>query len=173
MEAKLKQIVEKLQSAAGDNLQAAVLYGSAVTGEFQAHHSDLNIVCLVKRATAADLEAMHGVAEWWMREGPPAPLVFTYEELQRSADVFSIELYDIKARHRMLYGEDFFSQLEVPLHLHRLLLPFPACAGGAGTTDARYEAAGGGRDGVADGRESERVSRGAGSAGREAQGEGN
>src|SRR6202041_1411268 len=50
MEAKLKQIVEKLQSAAGDNLQAAVLYGSAVTGEFQAHHSDLNIVCMVKRA---------------------------------------------------------------------------------------------------------------------------
>ena len=47
MEAKLKQIIEKLQSAAGDNLQAAVLYGSAVTGEFQAHHSDLNIVCLV------------------------------------------------------------------------------------------------------------------------------
>ncbi len=120
MEAKLKQIVDRLKSAAGDNLQAAVLYGSAVTGEFQAQHSDLNIVCIVKRSTAADLEALHGVAEWWMREGHPAPLVFTYEELQRSADVFSIELYDMKARHRMLYGEDFFSHLEVPLHLHRL-----------------------------------------------------
>jgi hypothetical protein len=120
MEAKLKQIVDRLKSAAGDNLQAAVLYGSAVTGEFQAQHSDLNIVCILKRATAADLEALHGVAEWWMREGHPAPLVFTYDELQRSADVFAIELYDMKSRHRMLYGEDFFSHLEVPLHLHRL-----------------------------------------------------
>ena len=120
MEAKLKEIVERLKSAAGDNLQAAVLYGSAVTGEFNARHSDLNIVCIVKQATAADLEALHSVAEWWMREGHPAPLIFTYDELARSADVFSIEMYDIKGRHRMLYGEDFFSQLEVPLHFHRL-----------------------------------------------------
>jgi len=120
MEAKLKQIVERLKSAAGDNLQAAVLYGSAVTGEFQAQHSDLNILCIVKRANANELEELHGVAEWWMREGHPAPLIFTYEELQCSAAVFSIELYDMKGRHRMLYGEDFFPQLEVPLHLHRM-----------------------------------------------------
>jgi hypothetical protein len=90
------------------------------SGEFQSRHSDLNIVCIVKRAAAADLEALHGVTEWWIRQGHPAPLVFTYEELQRSADVFSIELFDMKNRHRMLYGEDFFARLEVPLHLHRL-----------------------------------------------------
>ncbi|MGA8142894.1 MAG: hypothetical protein WB987_03270 [Candidatus Acidiferrales bacterium] len=120
MEAKLSEIVEKLKSAAGDNLQAVVLYGSAVTGEFVAKHSDLNILCIVKHAAAADLEALHGVAEWWMRERHPAPLVFTYDELQRSADVFSIELFDIKNHHRMLFGEDFFAHLEVPLHLHRL-----------------------------------------------------
>jgi predicted nucleotidyltransferase len=120
MEAKLTEIVGRLKAAAGDNLEAAVLYGSAVTGEFQSRHSDLNIVCIVKRAAAADLEALHGVTEWWIRQGQPAPLVFTYEELQRSADVFSIELFDMKNRHRMLYGEDFFAQLEVPLHLHRL-----------------------------------------------------
>ena len=77
-------------------------------------------MCIVKRAAAADLEALHGVTEWWIRQEHPAPLVFTYEELQRSADVFSIELFDMKNRHRMLYGEDFFAQLEVPLHLHRL-----------------------------------------------------
>jgi len=120
MEAKLKEIVDRLKSAARDNLEAAVLYGSAVTGEFHDKHSDLNILCIVKSATATDLEAFHDVAVWWIREGHPAPLVFTFEELQRSADVFSIELFDIKNRHRMLHGEDFFAQLEVPLHLHRL-----------------------------------------------------
>ncbi len=120
METKLKEIVDRLKLAAGENLQAVALYGSAVTGEFIAKHSDLNIICIVQRAGAPDLEALHGVAEWWIREGHSAPLVFTYEELQRSADVFAIELFDMKNRHRILYGEDFLVPLEVPLHLHRL-----------------------------------------------------
>jgi hypothetical protein len=120
MEAKLKEIVERLKLAAGENLQAVALYGSAVTGEFIAKHSDLNIICILQRAGAADLEALHSAAEWWIREGHSAPLVFTFEELQRSADVFAIELFDMKNRHRILYGEDFLAPLEVPLNLHRL-----------------------------------------------------
>jgi hypothetical protein len=120
METKLKEIVDRLKLAAGENLQAVALYGSAVTGEFVAKHSDLNIMCVVQRASATELENLHGVAEWWIREGHSAPLVFTYDELQRSADVFAIELFDMKSRHRILYGEDFLAQLEVPLDLHRL-----------------------------------------------------
>ncbi|MGB0036926.1 MAG: hypothetical protein WBP79_15760, partial [Candidatus Acidiferrales bacterium] len=120
MEAKLKELVEKLKSAAGDNLDAVVLYGSAVTGEFIARHSDLNILCIVARAGAADLEHLHSVAEWWNREGHPAPLIFTLEELRRSADVFAIELLDIKHHHRILLGDDFLAKFEVPLDLHRL-----------------------------------------------------
>jgi hypothetical protein len=120
MEAKLKEIVDRLKLAAGENLQAVALYGSAVTDEFVAKHSDLNIICIVQRAGALDLEALHGAAEWWIREGHSVPLVFTFEELQRSADVFAIELFDMKNRHRILYGEDFLVPLEVPLNLHRL-----------------------------------------------------
>ena len=56
MEAKLKAIVDRLKLAAGENLQAVALYGSAVTGEFIAKHSDLNIMCIVKRASATELE---------------------------------------------------------------------------------------------------------------------
>ncbi len=120
MEAKLKEIVERLKLAAGENLQAVALYGSAVTGEFIAKRSDLNIICILQRAGAVDLEALHSAAEWWIREGHSAPLVFTFEELQRSADVFAIELFDMKNRHRILYGENFLAPLEVPLNLHRL-----------------------------------------------------
>jgi hypothetical protein len=120
MEAKLSELVERLKSAARTNLKAAVLYGSAVTGEFLAKHSNLNILCIVERAGSIELERLHPVAEWWTREGHPAPLLFTLEELRRSADIFSIELLDIKWRHRMLYGEDFLEQFDVPLELHRL-----------------------------------------------------
>jgi predicted nucleotidyltransferase len=120
MEAKLSELVERLKSATRTNLKAVVLYGSAVTGEFQEKHSDLNILCVLERAGAAELERLHPAAEWWTHAGHPAPLLFTLEELRRSSDIFAIELLDIKWRHRMLYGDDFFEHFEVPLDLHRL-----------------------------------------------------
>jgi hypothetical protein len=120
MEAKLSELVSRLKSAAGENLKAVVLYGSAATDEFQGKHSDMNILCLVERTTVADLEHLHGVAEWWMKENNPSPVIFTHDELMRSADVFAIELLDMKHRHRMLFGDDFLEKMEVPLRLHRL-----------------------------------------------------
>jgi hypothetical protein len=120
MEAKLRELIERLKSATADNLKTVVLYGSAVTPEFVARHSDLNVLCLVERAGAPELEALHGVAEWWTHAGNPAPLVFTLDELHRSADVFAIELLDMKMRHRILLGEDFLAAFEVPMAYHRL-----------------------------------------------------
>jgi hypothetical protein len=120
MESKLSELVERLKAVAGNNLKALVLYGSAVTGEFLAKHSDLNTLCIIERAGSADLERLHAVVEWWTQEGNPAPFVFTFDELSRSADIFAIELFDIKQRHRMLFGADFLDNFEVPMRLHRL-----------------------------------------------------
>ena len=120
MESKLTELVERLKTVAGSNLKALVLYGSAVTGEFLAKHSDLNTLCIIERAGSADFERLHSVVEWWAREGNQAPFVFTFDELSRSADVFAIELFDIKQRHRMLFGADFLENFDVPMRLHRL-----------------------------------------------------
>jgi hypothetical protein len=115
---KLDELVQKLKAAAGDNLKAVILYGSAAMEEFHAKHSDLNILCLVEKTGAAHLEALHGPVEWWIRRGQRPPLVFTLDELRRSADIFTIELLDMKSRHRMLYGEKVLAEISVPLHYH-------------------------------------------------------
>jgi hypothetical protein len=120
MEAKLTELVNRLKEAALDNLKCVVLYGSAVTGEFTSKHSDLNILCLVERAGGGELEALHGPVDWWTHQNNPPPLIFTLAELRQSADVFAIELLDMKQRHRILFGDDFFSNFEVPMRLHRL-----------------------------------------------------
>ena len=119
-EKKLDEFVQRLKNAAADNLKAAVLYGSAVTGEFHAQHSDLNLLCVVERADPPRLEALHPVFQWWLGQGHRAPLVFTWDELQRSADVFAIELTDMKAHHRVLWGEDLLAGLKIPLRYHSL-----------------------------------------------------
>lgn len=117
---KLDELVQKLKAAAADNLKAVILYGSAATEEFHAKHSDLNILCLVDRVDATHLEALHAPVEWWIRRGQRPPLVFTLEELRRSADVFTIELLDMKSRHRVLYGENVLAGIEIPLRYHSL-----------------------------------------------------
>ena len=120
MEKLLAQLKEKLLAGAGKNLKAIVLYGSAARGEYHQRHSDLNVLCLLDRAKADDLEALHEAVAWWERKKLPAPQVFTLEELRASADIFAIELLDMKAHHRLIYGEDFFEELAVPMQLHRL-----------------------------------------------------
>ncbi|MHB8524795.1 MAG: nucleotidyltransferase domain-containing protein [Candidatus Acidiferrales bacterium] len=120
MEELLQHLKEKLQRAAGANLKAIVLYGSAVTGEYRKQHSDLNILCILERTGPPELEALHEAVAWWRRKGFQPPQVFTPEELRASADIFAIELLDMKANHKMMYGEDFFATLNVPTNLHKL-----------------------------------------------------
>ena len=101
-------------------MKTVVLYGSAVAGDFHPKHSNLNILCLLDRAGARELETLNPVAIWWTRKGHPAPLVFRFDELRRSADIFAIELLDIKQHHRILHGDDFLASFEVPTALHGL-----------------------------------------------------
>jgi hypothetical protein len=119
MESKLAEFVNRLQTAAGENLQSVILFGSAVAGEFSAEHSNLNILCLLDRAGAVELSQLRPAVAWWIGEGYPAPLVFTYEELCRSAHLFAIEMFDIKNHHRLLFGPDWLEKFQVPLQLHR------------------------------------------------------
>lgn len=116
----LDDLLAQLRHALGDNLDSLVLYGSAANGNFSAEYSDLNVMCLVKRLDPAALQRIAPAVAWWNDHKQPAPMLFTIDELRRSADVFSIELYDIKQRHKVLFGADHFTTLEVPMDLHRV-----------------------------------------------------
>jgi predicted nucleotidyltransferase len=120
MEKELADFVQKLRDAAGENLKSVILFGSSVTGEFQAKHSHLDILCVIERADVPQIEALHPAIEWWLEKGNPEPRVFTADELRRSADVFAIELLDIKERHRVLFGEDAITNISVPLRYHKI-----------------------------------------------------
>lgn len=120
METTLAEFVNRLQTAAGENLQSIVLFGSAVAGEFSAEHSNLNILCLLERTASAELSQLRPAVAWWLDEGYPVPLVFTYEEFCRSAHLFAIEAFDIKNYHRILFGPDWLENFRPSLQLHRL-----------------------------------------------------
>jgi len=116
----LKEMVSRLKKAAESNLLSVILYGSAATDEFQPKHSDLNVLCVLQDLSREELSKLHAASTWWAKKGHPAPLFFTLNELHHSADIFAIELLDIKAARRILYGEDVVASLPVPTDLHRL-----------------------------------------------------
>jgi hypothetical protein len=117
---KLDEFVQKLKAAAPAGLKSVILYGSAVTGEFHSKHSDFNLLCIVDRADAQLIESLHAPVEWWTKLGHRPPLVFTLKELVRSADVFAIELLDMKSQHQVLLGTDVLENISVPLQYHAI-----------------------------------------------------
>ena len=58
----------------------------------------------------------------WTKKKFPAPLIFSRAELEQSTDVFAIEMLDIRQRHRILYGQDIFTGMNVPMDRHRVQL---------------------------------------------------
>src|SRR5437899_3011133 len=116
---QINDFVIRLQQAAGTNLQSVILYGSAATAEFVAEFSDVNLLCILGETSFPALAKVAPVMEWWNKKKHPTPLVMTLEELSRSADVFAIELLDMREHHRVLLGNDVLKGLSVPMHLHR------------------------------------------------------
>lgn len=118
MDKKLSTLVDRLQAALGDRLLSVILYGSAVDGG-QDRYSDLNVLCVLTAVTARELNEVEPVFKWWRAERCPAPLLFSEEELRASQDCFTIEYRDIQERHRVLYGKDLASTLEIDYTYYR------------------------------------------------------
>jgi predicted nucleotidyltransferase len=123
-EDKINEFLKRVREAAGSNLEAVILYGSAASGDFHPKYSNLNLFCVLRDSSFQVLEALAPVAKWWQRQRQPPPLCMTREELERSTDVFAIELLDMQQHHRTLFGEDVIQGLRIPLHLHRVQVEY-------------------------------------------------
>jgi predicted nucleotidyltransferase len=113
------EFVERLRAAAGTNLLAAILYGSAAAGDYVAGYSDVNVLCVLGETSFAAIGALAPTIEWWGKQKHRVPLLMSAEEMRRSADVFSIEFLDMRRNHRLLWGEDILKTLEIPMRWHR------------------------------------------------------
>ena len=120
-ETRLAELVKRLKEYAAANLECVILFGSAARGDFREEHSDLNVVCILHSLTVEELGRLaHVVKRWCVEQKEPAPLFFTREELKHAADVFAIEILDMKRGRRVLYGADVVADIEVPMNLHRV-----------------------------------------------------
>jgi predicted nucleotidyltransferase len=97
--------VDELRTALGSRLRAALLFGSAARGEWIEGVSDVNVLVLLDElhppllavaATPSRNALEHGVM----------PLLMELDEWHRAADVFTLELADMKEAGVTLHGDD-------------------------------------------------------------------
>jgi hypothetical protein len=99
-------LVDQLKLALAGKLRSAVLYGSAAAGDFLPGESNYNLLLVVDRLGLQELNALAKPVTQWTASGHRPPLLFTPGQLERSADVFPIELADIRQSRRVLFGDD-------------------------------------------------------------------
>jgi predicted nucleotidyltransferase len=118
---KLQELVTRLQQACGENLASVVVYGSAAREDFHEKFSDVNVLVVLQQLQPSSFASLSKVLHWWSRdEKLRPPMIMTLEELRESADVFAIELLDIKHSHQTMFGADVIAGIQVPMNLHRV-----------------------------------------------------
>lgn len=112
-ERTIPEAAGELGALFGEALRTVALYGSAARGDFRPDHSDINLVVV---AEPLDFGHLQRAAQWrarWRRHRFTSPLLLSATDLERSRDVFPLELLDIQAHHRTLAGNELFAALVI------------------------------------------------------------
>jgi len=112
-EAALGRVVDQLRKLFEVDLVCIALYGSGADEDFAVGLSDLNLAIVLERVTAEHLRRLHVHLPKWHKLGVATPLVLDRPWLECARDVFPMELLDIRAQHRILYGEQVFAALAI------------------------------------------------------------
>ena len=107
----VRSLAEKLQEGLGDNLQSITVVGSSLTEDFKPGQSDINTVLVLGRQTSDVLKTIAGMAKPMSKRNLAAPLLMTTNYIERSRDVFGIELLDLQLTHQTVLGDDPFEKL--------------------------------------------------------------
>jgi hypothetical protein len=114
----LEKFSEGLKTAWGTDLVTLLLHGSSVGGDKAAGKSGYDTIVILRDDAPAILRKAQSLVRRWLRQGNPAPAIFTKEKLLASRDVFPMEYADIRDRRQVLHGEDVFALLVIdPRHL--------------------------------------------------------
>ena len=112
LDRSLQALVADLRAAAGDNLLGVALYGGLAKGRFTPGISDVNVLVVVRDAGLPALGVLAPVLTRARRADRVTTFVATPGDLRATARLFPVKLADIRAAHRLLYGDIGLSDVE-------------------------------------------------------------
>jgi predicted nucleotidyltransferase len=112
----------RLKEVFAEDLLAAVLYGSAASGSYFDGLSDINVLVILKKCSAAQLSLLGKTAKILLRRHRISPLIMTREEFATASDVFPLEYCDILDANEVPYGNEEIIKISVGKENLRLQL---------------------------------------------------
>jgi predicted nucleotidyltransferase len=111
IEKQLETFAADVERAAGANLVSLVLYGSGARGTL-GPRSDVNLLLVLEDASAERMRPLGDPIREWVKSGERPPLIFSERSWRASADVFPLEIEDIRQHHRVVRGRNPVEGLE-------------------------------------------------------------
>lgn len=97
-------LVEDLRRLHGEALRAVLLAGEAAGPEYQPRVTPLSVVVVLAGLSTEALRRMRPRVAAWRRLRIPPPVLMEAAGIDRSLDVFPLELLELRDRHQILYG---------------------------------------------------------------------
>jgi predicted nucleotidyltransferase len=111
--ARLEELIKSLTKTSSQHIEAIIAFGSAVRGGFDALHSDVDVV-LVMKSDAPDVLATMAPALRLARAAARIEVVvLMHNEIARGADVFPLWFEDMRGCHAVLWGNDVLADLVI------------------------------------------------------------
>jgi predicted nucleotidyltransferase len=104
------ETARQLERALGPRLRSVILYGSVARDEYIHGRSDVNLLLLLDDVDSRAI-ALAAPVTASMAAARVNPLVLEWDDRTRAADVFGIELLDLRDAHETLFGINPFIDL--------------------------------------------------------------
>jgi predicted nucleotidyltransferase len=117
----ITEFANKLLNILDDNVRTVLVYGSAAGVNYNPGVSNINIAVIVKDLEFSALTQSVALVKWGHKHKIATPLFLTKDYILCSLDVFPVEFTEIKEQHRVIFGEEIFKDLEIPVKDLRLL----------------------------------------------------
>jgi len=101
----------KLTEILGGNLESITVVGSSLTEDYLDGRSDINTVLVVRDRPLEAAKQVAGMGRTMRGKPIAAPLIMSRRYIERSRDVFCIELLDLQLNHKTIFGADPFADL--------------------------------------------------------------
>lgn len=109
----LDDMVQHLRTAGGDSLLSVILYGAEARGDHYEAVRDLYLLIVLKDLELETLAPLRDPIKRWLKKSNPMPRFFSPSLIADASDVFPLEFLDISGHHRLLYGDDPFTDMDV------------------------------------------------------------
>lgn len=109
----VNELVKDYRDVFGDSLLSVIMYGSAVTHEYNPAKSDINIAIVLDDNSVTQISKCLKVCRKWARRRVTVPFFMTRDYIRRSLDSYPVEFLVMQHEYRVLYGDDVFASIQI------------------------------------------------------------